>query len=381
MSIEFEAAAADSVGSVAPGDHFPMSDNENCPNCDAPLTGRFCNVCGQLNTSFHRPVIFLIGDIIADTFDLDGRLFRTIPTLMLTPGRLTRSYLDGRRARYMPPFRLFLVSSLIFFLLSFTLFERQGGFKEVILTPPDAVAEEPIDLDDPPPGFEEWLEGMENVPVEFDEEQLAEIEKRWREGSRNNSGGILQTLFRSLDFDKMLLPGNRIDRNKLYEQYSDDGGSTVADVAEPKMDEDIGYFIVEKIADAYENQKLYIQGVKEWAPRVGVLLLPIFAFGMMLLYFWHRSLYIYDHLIVSLHYQSFFYLFLVTCTLLSYIIEGWAFLLFFVWTSFYLYKMQRVVYGTGRILTFVRTWISIFATFIVVLLAMIALFAIGVVSV
>ena len=381
MSIEFEAAAADSVGSVAPGDHFPMSDNENCPNCGAPLTGRFCNVCGQLNTSFHRPVVFLIGDIIADTFDLDGRLFRTIPTLMLTPGRLTRSYLDGQRARYMPPFRLFLVSSLIFFLLSFTLFESQGGFKEVVLTPAEAATAEPIDLDDPPPGFEEWLESMENVPVEFDEEQLAEIEKRWREGSRNNSGGILQTLFRSLDFDKMLLPGNRIDRNKLYEQYSDDGGSTVADVAEPKMDEDIGYFIVEKIADAYENQKLYIQGVKEWAPRVGVLLLPIFAFGMMLLYFWHRSLYIYDHLIVSLHYQSFFYLFLVTCTLLGYVIGGWAFLVFFVWTSFYLYKMQRVVYGTGRILTFVRTWISIFATFIVVLLAMIALFAIGVVSV
>lgn len=386
MSTEFEAAVADSAGSLSPGSHFKLSENMKCSNCGTPLTGRHCSTCGQLNANFHRPVVFLLGSMIADTFDLDGRLFRTLPKLMFRPGRLTRDYLDGKRARYMPPFRLFLISSLIFFFFSFTLFEQSGGFKEVVLTPNFEVETPEIefDIDNPPPGFEEFLEAMENTGVDFDEDELQKIGQEFsqRSVSVDPDDGLLAAIFRELEFDRMLIiPTGKIDRNKLYARYGDDRGSDVQDLQEPAIGDDIGYFIMEKLADAYENQKLYVQGVKEWAPRVGVLLLPIFAFGMMLLYFWHRSLYIYDHLIVSLHYQSFFYLFLVISTLLGYLIGGWAFAVFFIWTSYYLYKMQRVVYGTGRFLTFIRTWISIFATFIVVLLSLVVLFAIGAVSV
>ena len=46
-------------------------------------------------------------------------MLRTGYALVLKPGRLTRAYLEGRRARYVSPFKLYLFMSLIFFFALF----------------------------------------------------------------------------------------------------------------------------------------------------------------------------------------------------------------------------------------------------------------------
>lgn len=71
-------------------------------------------------------------------FALDGRLLRTLPMLMLRPGRMTRQYIDGMRARFVPPFRLFLLTSVIFFLTVFTVLENQSWLREFRFSPSDA---------------------------------------------------------------------------------------------------------------------------------------------------------------------------------------------------------------------------------------------------
>jgi len=48
----------------------------------------------------------------------DSRVWRTIQPLLFRPGFLTREFLRGRRARYLPPFRLYIVASVLFFLLT-----------------------------------------------------------------------------------------------------------------------------------------------------------------------------------------------------------------------------------------------------------------------
>src|SRR5210317_1561489 len=53
-----------------------------------------------------------------DFLDLDSRLMRTLKPLLLHPGKLTRDYLDGRRFRYTPPLRLYIFSSMAFFILA-----------------------------------------------------------------------------------------------------------------------------------------------------------------------------------------------------------------------------------------------------------------------
>jgi hypothetical protein len=45
----------------------------------------------------------------------DSRLWRTLCLLWFKPGKLTQEFVAGRRASYLPPFRLYLVLSIIFF--------------------------------------------------------------------------------------------------------------------------------------------------------------------------------------------------------------------------------------------------------------------------
>lgn len=59
----------------------------------------------------------LIGEVLRETLDLDGRAVRTVRTLFLHPGVLTEEYLAGRRKVFTPPLRLYLVISVSFFVL------------------------------------------------------------------------------------------------------------------------------------------------------------------------------------------------------------------------------------------------------------------------
>ena len=60
----------------------------------------------------------LLRDLMEDLFDLDSRFVRTMKPLLFKPGRLTRDYMEGRRFRYAPPMRLYIFSSIVFFLLA-----------------------------------------------------------------------------------------------------------------------------------------------------------------------------------------------------------------------------------------------------------------------
>jgi hypothetical protein len=119
MSVELEIAGAASAGGLTTRQSADLS-GEPCRNCGGPVDEKYCPKCGQLAASFHRPIWSLMGETIADTFTLDGRLAKTVPVLLLRPGRLTKSYTEGKRARYVPPFRMFLLASLLFYLMLFT---------------------------------------------------------------------------------------------------------------------------------------------------------------------------------------------------------------------------------------------------------------------
>lgn len=91
---------------------------EPCLNCGATLTGEYCANCGQRGGGRVIALWTLLREFTGDLLNLDSRLWRSLVPLLIRPGFLTTEYLDGRRVRYFPPFRLYLVLSLIFFLLS-----------------------------------------------------------------------------------------------------------------------------------------------------------------------------------------------------------------------------------------------------------------------
>ncbi len=94
-----------------------LEDTRQCANCNAPVTGPFCQTCGQRHDSHLHPFRQLVRDALSTVLNLDGRFYQTVQ-LMFKPGRLTKAYLDGQRARFVPPFRLYLSFSIVYFALA-----------------------------------------------------------------------------------------------------------------------------------------------------------------------------------------------------------------------------------------------------------------------
>ena len=92
-------------------------DGPTCQNCGTRLAGPYCANCGQR----HEPHIHSLPHFAAEAAETlthaDSRLWRTLGHLLARPGRLTREFFAGRRTRYLPPFRLYVVVSLLYFVL------------------------------------------------------------------------------------------------------------------------------------------------------------------------------------------------------------------------------------------------------------------------
>lgn len=86
-----------------------------CLNCGEPLRGPYCWKCGQEDIDLHRPLKQLAQDAVGDLLDLDTRFLRTLRPLLFRPGLLIREYLAGRRVSFVPPLKMYLLTSLIFF--------------------------------------------------------------------------------------------------------------------------------------------------------------------------------------------------------------------------------------------------------------------------
>lgn len=88
-----------------------------CKNCETEFTGHFCSNCGQSARDFDRPVSVLIVDAMANMMAFDTRLWKSLKSILFKPGEMALDYVAGKRVRYMPPFRLYLFISFIFFIL------------------------------------------------------------------------------------------------------------------------------------------------------------------------------------------------------------------------------------------------------------------------
>jgi len=91
----------------------------SCRNCDQSLDELvgFCSRCGQSTLSFQRPIGEVCKNMLHELVDIDGRFALTLKTLLLKPGLLTLEYNQGRRIKYTPPLRMYLVISVTFFLI------------------------------------------------------------------------------------------------------------------------------------------------------------------------------------------------------------------------------------------------------------------------
>jgi len=161
-------------------------DKPNCLNCGTRLSGQYCGHCGQRSRNRLISMWQLLREAFGDLFELDSRLWRTLLPLLVRPGQLTKDYLEGRRARHMPPFRTYLVLSVIFFVIAF--FDPQDNLSLFFDTEPPPAAEEVA--------AEDGLFGdCENMNLTDDEDAPEWLTKRFSDErlkqicERNNARG------------------------------------------------------------------------------------------------------------------------------------------------------------------------------------------------
>lgn len=93
----------------------PAAAVVSCANCGRSFEGRFCPDCGQELQDIRRPIGALVREFFGDFLAFDARIWRTLVPLVTRPGQLTRDTIEGRRARYVPPFRLYVFASFVYF--------------------------------------------------------------------------------------------------------------------------------------------------------------------------------------------------------------------------------------------------------------------------
>ena len=153
----------------------PTGETE-CANCGAPLTGPYCNQCGQ-KAHVHRTLTAIGHDLMHGVLHLDGKLWHTLPLLAFKPGKLTRRYIDGERAKFVSPMAMLL----------FSVFAMFAVFQMIGLTVPtnigsdislDKIAEmSQSTLEDQEAKLEAELEDL-NAQPEADSARREELESR-----------------------------------------------------------------------------------------------------------------------------------------------------------------------------------------------------------
>lgn len=290
--LEADAAAAATVlahgAAGAQGGHGPV--HTHCENCGTRLEGPFCHRCGQHDFEFHRSFWHVLLEALESFFHFEGKFFRNIVTLLFRPGRLTADFNAGRRAAQMPPFRLYVFVSVVFFFWFFL-----GGETQVA----------PLQLDQPAavasPEPESGRKAADATRVVRDQPAPAGAASEPLSELASAATGSKPVVIAGANAQRIELEGSE---DSAFVRWLE---STVNRMAEPD------YRM--KLADAFVHS----------VPRLLLFCLPLFALYTRLLF--RRSGLVYlQHLVLALHFHSFVYLWILFR-------DGWTFLAGFLSTA------------------------------------------------
>lgn len=330
----------------------------SCRNCGAELAGEFCHSCGQSARSLRRPFWSLVKESVETLFVMDGRLAQTLPALMLYPGRVSRDYLDGRRARFIPPFRLYVFASLVFFVL-LPLVTGQG-LGLLTGTPGMGQVRDQV---------ERAREAGEISEEDYREavEGLSQLDSLWRAGPPG------------------LAPRRPGEGEEAGEQAPPEDGWSgfMPDEAVEALREagEGGNESAGRFTRMMDNPGRIAAETRRWIPRIMFVMLPVYAALLALVYLWRRKFLYFDHLIVSLHFHAALF-FAMSLGMLAAMLIGWGWVTLglLIYANAYLYRINRVVYGRGRFSSGVRVLTLDFLYLNVLLTGLLVAFTLGAIT-
>lgn len=313
-----------------------IDQEQKCLNCGSLLTGQYCGNCGQRSRSRLISIWELLRDAFGDLLEIDSKIWQTLVPLAIRPGRLTSDYLRGRRARFMPPFRTYLVLSLLFFLVAFFDPQEQLG----ILFEPSSES------------TTEQSEAEQTVR----DEVLRELVD---EGIvvRDGIDGPIDA--DETDGVSITVDGEKINTNCDLEDF--DPADMPAWLAKRLTKERLQVMCDRMTAQDGQGLKGFLDKLRENVPAGLFILLPLMALVLNTLYPLSKRYYV-EHLLFVVHYHAFIFLALIFEILYLRVAELLKFpeaistilvMAISIYIAVYMYKAMRRVYGQ-------RHWVTVF---------------------
>jgi hypothetical protein len=297
----------------------------HCANCGSPIIGPYCAICGQAIDTHRRSLGGLLHDFFKDVASFDSRILRTACALLFEPGELPLAFRQGRTRRYVPPVRLYLFVSLIFFL---TL--GATGIALVQLVPKSIPEKIVVEKDQVYALIHKNGETSKiKVPAALnDGRQHYAISTNGvvffaREGSLHSE--VTPAALKDLEQRKLAEGMHPTDRKMAW----------------------IGRGVKKTLEELAKDPAALNGYLTTWIPRVLFLLLPVFALLLAAFYRRQRRQYFFvDHLVFSLGQHSFgFALLLVAAGLAQFLPGELVFWLIVVTLGVYLLLAMKRFYG------------------------------------
>lgn len=312
----------------------------DCANCGARLTGDYCNACGQA-AHLHRDMTGFAHDVLHGVFHFDGKFWSTLPLLAFQPGRLTRRYIDGERAKFVTPMAMFLFSVFLMFLVVSNV---PGWFS-------------PSDVEAKAPSVEAAQQDL-GKSIEKGQARVDQLvaERSTVAKAGGNTAQIDNKLtearneLRGLRIAERFIPGQAADAGKLRASSPISGNAT-ADRA--------GAWFQQKFDHARENPKLLFYKMKSSGYKYSWALIPMSLPFLWVMFAWRQRFGMYDHAVFATYSIAFMSLLVVVLTLI-----GWTFGSFgrtVAWSALFLvppvhmYKQLRHAYELRRFSALWRT--------------------------
>jgi hypothetical protein len=332
--------------------------NEHCLNCGTKLIDTFCHHCGQKDIPRRQTLGELWINFISSFWSYEGKFFQTTKYLITRPGYLAMEYNAGRRESYFHPARMYVFISFVFFLLYFSLPDKEEGGTNTVNfkgknkkgdTTGTAANEKksiapmlgPDDDRDDDDDFDETkLDSVINANVP-DQDSLKIV------------SGFSDSVKMQVKKMKKRSKGNNWNFGLDKPEYRTLEAYDSAENAKPESKRDGWFKRIVKVRAIELNNKYkddtnsfskdYGNAFKDNFSKVLFWLLPFFALVLKLLYV-RRGFYYSEHLVFTIYYYNFFYLAGSVQMLLN-LVPGlsWLSVALGFWIYFYLlFGMKRM---------------------------------------
>lgn len=331
---------------------------DNCLNCGAPLQGDFCYNCGQKG-HIHRTLGGLLHDIVHGVLHLDGKFWNTLPLLVWKPGKLTRDYIDGKRARYISPIAFYLFTVVAMFALVVSIGDLDNADIKITADASDI----------------ETIEEAERTLADLDAD-IAELEAQDFPGVAGAITGIRAQ--REATRERLLELGGTVSDNADVATDGDAGGVRMSGPRSADYEGTWYEGIAEGFDRATDNPALFLYKVQTTSYKLSWLLIPLSLPFMFLLFPFSKKFRMYDHAVFVTYSISFMMLMVIVVGLIAKLVEpDLAIVVAIFYAPFHIYRQLKGTYGLGRLSALLRTAALSVITWIVLGIFLGLMFALG----